>query len=164
MDQVSLGRFELLELRHDDGIQTYHAREITTKRPVQVHVFANGPSPDNLALLTKVAYLPDVERHRVIDRGMIQGRPYVVTDRLAGFASLREWLDQKSVAMQTLDQQFAQLFDSEPTRVQIATKPEQPSGIASRPIQSRILALALGTAAAILFLVLLLASIAFHPR
>ena len=161
MDQVSLGRFELLELRHDDGIQTYHAREITTKRPVQVHVFANGPSPDNLALLTKVAYLPDVERHRVIDRGMIQGRPYVVTDRLAGFASLREWLDQKSVAMETLDHQFAQLFDT-PMSVEITPKLEEPS--ASKPLRSRILALALGAAAAILFLVLLLASIAFHPR
>jgi hypothetical protein len=163
MEHVSLGRFELLELRRDDGIQTYHAREIATKRPVQVHVFANGPSPDNLALLTKVAYLPDAERNRVIDRGMIQGRPYVVTDRLAGFASLREWLDQKSVAMQTLDQQFAQLFDR-PMSVEITPKLEEPSGIASRPLRSRILALVLGTAAAILFLVLLLASIAFRPR
>jgi hypothetical protein len=65
--------------------------------------------------------------------------------------------------MQTLDQQFAQLFDR-PMSVEITPKLEEPSGIASRPLRSRILALVLGTAAAILFLVLLLASIAFRPR
>ena len=51
---VGLDRFELLELRRDDGVQTYHAREVATARPVQVHLFANGRMEDALKLFYKV--------------------------------------------------------------------------------------------------------------
>jgi hypothetical protein len=167
---VNLDRFELLELRRDDGIQTYHAREIATKRPVQVHVFPDGHSPESLALLSKVAYLPEAERRRVIDRGMFQGRPYVVTDRLAGYASLREWLDRSNASTSTrsVDEQFAQLFDKTPVlektpapvtpiRMRPRDEPEEPEDSPMQP-------LVLGVAAAILFLVLLLAFTLFHRR
>jgi hypothetical protein len=172
---VSLERFELLELRRDDGIQTYHARETTTSRPVQVHLFAEGQTRDTLALLAKVSHLPETDRRRVIDRGTFQGTPYVVTDRLAGFASLREWLDAK--AKPTVDEEFARLFQPDPV-------PEPPPDLESAkepdddepdddepddpeptdPEQPRILALALGVGAAVIFLALLLAFVAFRPH
>lgn len=114
---VSLDRFEILELRLQGPVQTYHAREIATARPVQVHLFVTGETPENAELLALIPQLPDSERRRVIDRGETRGFPYVVTDRLAGYADFREWLTVNSRAQPpgrplTVDEQFFQLFDS----------------------------------------------------
>lgn len=107
-------RYELVELRRDDGIQTFHAREIATARPVQCHLFAPEESRENLALLSRLDHLPDAERRRVIERGEYQGRPYVITDRLAGYAGFREWLTAMTLPVKNsaLDEQFLQLFDA----------------------------------------------------
>jgi hypothetical protein len=108
-------RYELVELRRDDGIQTFHAREIATARPVQLHLFAPEKSRDNLALLVRLDHLPEAERRRVIERGEYQGRPYVITDRLAGYPGFREWLTAMTdppVKNSSLDEQFLQLFDA----------------------------------------------------
>lgn len=108
-------RYELVELRRDDGIQTFHAREIATARPVQFHLFAQEESCENIALLSRLEYLPDAERRRVIERGEYQGRPYVITDRLAGYPGFREWLTAMTdppVKNSSLDEQFLQLFDA----------------------------------------------------
>jgi hypothetical protein len=115
---VSLDRFELLELRRQGGIQTYHAREIATARPVQVHFFTEGNTPDTDTLLGMLHRLPEAERRRVLDRGESQGLPYVVTDRLAGYADFREWLTTNAASAPaparrlTVDEQFFALFDS----------------------------------------------------
>lgn len=163
LNKVGIERFELLELRADDGVQTYHAREIATARPVQVHLFSQGQTRETLALLAKLVYMPDAERRRVLDRGMFQGRPYVVTDRLAGFASLREWIELKSAP--TLDEQFARLFEPDPPW----QPPSQPEPV-SQPEKSRfsaaasIAGLVIGVGAAILFLAFLIAVFAFRPH
>jgi hypothetical protein len=123
-------RYELVELRRDDGIQTFHAREIATARPVQFHLFAQEESQENLALLSRLDHLPDVERRRVIERGEYQGRPYVVTDRLAGYPGFREWLAAMTdlpVKNSSLDEQFLQLFDAP---VMNDRKPSGPATIA----------------------------------
>ncbi len=86
-------RFQLLDLKRDEGARTFEAREIATGRPVFVHLFADGSSPVARALLAKLDTLPDQERRRIIDRGGFQGGIYLVTDRLAEFGGLREWLD-----------------------------------------------------------------------
>jgi hypothetical protein len=108
-------RYELLELRRDDGIQTFHARDIETARPVQFHLVAKDESGENVALLARLEYLPEAERRRVIERGEYQGMPYVITDRLAGYPGFREWLMVKTEAPERnskLDEQFHQLFDA----------------------------------------------------
>jgi hypothetical protein len=119
---VSLDRFELLELRRDGSVQTYHAREISTARPVQVHLFTG----DSAELLRMVPKLPESERRRILDRGESQGLPYIVTDRLAGYVDFREWVTVNSRPLSgtgaprsparapTVDEQFFQLFDSAP--------------------------------------------------
>ncbi len=107
-------RFELLELRRNDGIQTFHAREIATARPVQVHVLSDGDSAENRALLARLEHLPEIERLRIVAAGDYEGMPYVVTDRLAGYPGFREWLMEKTDPTErnlTLDLQFQQLFD-----------------------------------------------------
>lgn len=119
-ESVSLERFELLELRRDGEIQTYHAREIATARPVQVHLFSRGNTAENAALLGLIGQLPETERRRVIDRGESHGIPYLVTDRLAGYADVREWITTNAAAAPiphvtrpaTVDEQFFALFDS----------------------------------------------------
>lgn len=158
---VALDRFELLELRRDDGVQTFHARELSTARPVQVHFLSAGAVPENLALLSQINRLPDAERRRVIDRGISEGRPYIVTDRLAGFASLREWLGSKCTQL-SIDQQFLNLFDNPlpATRGIEAREEDDDNDLRDRlPFG----ALALGIAVAIVFLALVIGIVAFHP-
>jgi hypothetical protein len=119
---VGLDRFELLELRREGSVQTYHAREISTARPVQVHLFPGGNAGEGAELLGMVPHLPEPERRRVLDRGEAQGLPYIVTDRLAGYVDFREWVTVNSRPSSgpspgrpaTIDEQFFQLFDSGP--------------------------------------------------
>jgi hypothetical protein len=171
MFQVSFQRFELLELRGDDGVQTYHAREVATRRPVQVHVLPDPRLPATIRLLTRFALLPEAERRRVIDRGIFDGRPYVVTDRLAGFASFREWLELKSAP--SPDEQFAQLFEGEPERVPQYEAADVESGDMAESFAPAgdpprrgvsVLAIAVGAVAALLFLGLMAAALAFRPH
>ena len=159
---MALDRFELLELRRDDGVQTFYAREIATARPVQVHLFANGSVEDNLALLALVQRLPETERRRVIDRGVSAGRPYLVTERLAGFASLREWLGAKATAA-SIDDQFFDLIGASRPDPTLETSGEPHSAVGTTAAKS-LLATALGVAAALVFLALLIGVIVFHPR
>lgn len=179
-------RFELLEMRHNDGVQTYHAREISTARPVQVHFLSNPL--ENSALMASVDRLPDAERRRVLDLGEIQGVPYVVTDRLAGYASFREWLAAQAASLKPgIDTQFWKLFDGGQVTAAAAAaapgfetpvfeKEAQPDPeVQSNPtLRTTIhvvpsaakltLGLILGILAAILFLVLALAIFAFRSH
>jgi len=90
---VSLSdRYELLDLSRDDGVKTFEAREIATGLPLKVHLFAHPFAPLQMALLKAIAQLPEAERRRIKERGKHEGRPYIVTDRLVGHASLSEWV------------------------------------------------------------------------
>jgi hypothetical protein len=157
---VSLDQFELLELHRDDGIQTFHAREISTARPVQVHFLESAP--EALALLSRIHQLPDADRRRVLERGVSHGRPYVITDRLAGFASLREWLESKTVPSR-VDQQLFELFESNVAEPKDAAEPK----VDTDPVERTgvpLVGFLLGIAVAIGFLVLLIAAFVFRPR
>ena len=85
-------RFELLDLDRDDGVKTFAGREISTGRPVKVHLFVNAKAPLQAALLKEIDRLPAEELARVVDRGKHEGTPYVVTDRLSDFPGLSEWV------------------------------------------------------------------------
>jgi hypothetical protein len=189
-------RYELLELRRDDGIQTFHARDRETARPVQIHLFPENP-PENTAaedrkLLSRIEYLPDAERRRIIERADYNGRPYVITDRLAGYPGFREWLTMKTdpaARHASLDDQFHQLFDpyaetaaltafSSPIAAPMApishvTKESQPELTPEEPARTQpgirvvgksLIGILLGIAAAILLLGLIVAGLAFLPR
>jgi hypothetical protein len=94
---VSLSeRFELLDLDRDEGVQSYTAREIATGLPVKVHLFRKPISPLQAALLEALDQLPESEKHRILDRGEHEGKPYLVTDRLLPYSGLTEWV--KSVS------------------------------------------------------------------
>src|ERR1700689_3779393 len=139
--RVPLDRFQLFDLKRDEGARTFEAREIATGQPVLVHLFADSVSPLSRALLAKVDELPEKERLRVIDRGDHEGGVYLVTDRLAEYAGLREWLTQKEprpknpdsgvdwrakrMVMRTVDDQLAHLFDTAPLP-QLDPSPTEP--------------------------------------
>ncbi len=85
-------RFELLDLDRDEGVLSYTAREIATGLPVKVHLFRKPKAPLQAALLEAIEQLPEGERKRILDRGEHEGKPYLVTDRLAPYAGLTEWV------------------------------------------------------------------------
>ena len=85
-------RFELLDLDRDEGVRSYTAREIATGLPVKVHLFGKPKTPLQAALLEAIDRLPEAEKSRILDRGEHEGKPYLVTDRLAPYAGLTEWV------------------------------------------------------------------------
>ena len=40
-------RFELLEMLRDDGVKSFRAKEISTGRDVEAHIFVNPHAPDD---------------------------------------------------------------------------------------------------------------------
>ena len=73
-------------------MKTFEAREIATGRPVKVHLFVQPSAPLQAALLKAIDKLPDDARQRILERGKHEGTPYVVTDRLADYPGLSEWV------------------------------------------------------------------------
>jgi hypothetical protein len=91
--EVSLyERYELLDLNRDLGVKTFEAREIATGRPVKVHLFEHRSAPLQAVLLKAIDKVPDEQRQHIIERGKHERTPYVVTDRLTGYAGLSEWV------------------------------------------------------------------------
>lgn len=85
-------RYELLDLNRDIGVKTFEAREIATGRPVKVHLFEHRSAPLQTALLKAIDQLPDEQLQHILERGKHERTPYVVTDRLTGYAGLSEWV------------------------------------------------------------------------
>ena len=85
-------RYELLDLSQDLGVKTFEAREIATGRPVKVHLFEHPSAPLQAALLRAIDKLPGEQRQCIIEQGKHERTPYVVTDRLTGYAGLSEWV------------------------------------------------------------------------
>jgi hypothetical protein len=136
---------------------------------------------ENLVLFRRVDRLPDSERRRILDRGDSRGTPYVVTDRLAGYADFKEWVTTNAVATPnpTFDEQFLQLFEAAP-EAPLTLTPEgarelkkseaAPPEAASRkrrrilPVAAKSLAgLVLGVLMALLVLAIVVAYFAFRP-
>jgi hypothetical protein len=85
-------RYELLDLSRDLGVKTFEARQISTGRPVKVHLFEHRSAPLQAALLKAIDSLSAEERQHIIERGKHERTPYIVTDRLTGYAGLSEWV------------------------------------------------------------------------
>ena len=86
-------KYELLELKKDDGVKTFLAKHIASGRPVLAHLFVTPGSPDQRALLKLVDELQENERKRILERGETDGTPFLITDRLIDYPSLRDWLN-----------------------------------------------------------------------
>jgi hypothetical protein len=74
--------YELLEMMHDDGVQSFRAREMATGRPLEVHLFIPFGRPDNKVLFEKLRSLPVDLRRSFLDLGLDGSTPYIVTDPL----------------------------------------------------------------------------------
>ncbi len=145
-------RYELLELKTDDGVKTFLAKQISTGRPVLAHLFPNPGSPDQRSVLMLVDSLSENERKRVFERGETDGTPFVITDRLMDHPNLRAWLTAsasyrpeavsapaaqppvvkdpgtppkaaESISTKRLDDEFAALFDTPAPKPPVAMPP-----------------------------------------
>jgi hypothetical protein len=86
--------YELERLIADGEVKTFRARENATGRPVLLHMF-NSEGQDVLAGL-KARFAKDPRRPSppLIELGEFAGTPYAVTEALAPFRNLREWVER----------------------------------------------------------------------
>ena len=89
-------RFELLRLVRDDGVKSFEGVEKSTGRPVLAHLFVNPQAVSSRVMLEQLGHLPQADLRRVVDRGTHEGTPYVITDRLADYPGLSEFLIAKT--------------------------------------------------------------------
>ena len=94
MATVVAGKYELLEVLRDSGIRTWRARQITLGHSLMVHFIHGSQRGDDLALLDRLAQLPESARKQFFDAGEHDSVPYVVSWPLPEFDSLPSWLDR----------------------------------------------------------------------
>src|SRR5262252_5069021 len=87
------GKYELPESfqGHDRHIAV-PGTEISTGRPVVVHLLSGGYIGENEEILKAAANVPPRYRRLVLETGDHEGVPYIVTEVLPGNAPLRAWL------------------------------------------------------------------------
>ena len=66
--------------------------EVSSGRPVTVHLLLEGKSAETAELLRNISGLSGERRQQVLDQGDFGGIPYVVTYPLPAGASLRAWI------------------------------------------------------------------------
>ena len=71
--------------------KSMEGRQISTGRPIAVHLLAGGYSPENQTLLREIAALPPEYKACFLESGDHHGTPYIVTDSLAGSPPFRRW-------------------------------------------------------------------------
>jgi hypothetical protein len=94
MATVVAGKYELLEVLRDSGIRTWRARQITLGHMLMVHFIPGSQGGDDLAVLDRLAQLPESARKQFFDAGEHDSIPYLVSWPLPEFDSLPSWLDR----------------------------------------------------------------------
>ena len=84
-------RYELLDLLKDDGMKTFAARENACGRSVWVYLFAGEDRAAYQDLFEQLRSLKARNVRELIEIGEHEGTPFVVTEPLTGFATLRQW-------------------------------------------------------------------------
>jgi hypothetical protein len=84
-------KYELLTFRGGDGEIGLPGREISSGRPVFLHLLTGGYAPENQQLLDALKNLSTDQRGHLIESGDHDGIPYVITDLLPDNLSLRRW-------------------------------------------------------------------------
>jgi len=86
--------YEVLEMLRDDGVQTFRAKEKTTGRGLELHLFLPFGRPENKTLFEKLKALPLEQRRNFLDIGVDGSTPYVVTDPLPGSRGFKGWAEE----------------------------------------------------------------------
>src|SRR5438046_290605 len=81
-------QYELLELVPGGTVRTFKARQIGSGRDVLVHLLVSGGE----ALERQLENLIPEKRAQILDRGMHEGTPYVVSTALPAGVNFEEWL------------------------------------------------------------------------
>ncbi len=90
-------KYELLDLIAENETRTYLARERASVRMVMVHQLLPGPNRISLLeLVLRTRMIPSSPgRLQILELGEHGGIPYVVTEIIPGFQTLRQWLQEE---------------------------------------------------------------------
>ena len=86
--------YEVLEMLRDDGVQTFRAKEKSTGRGLELHLFLPFGRPENKLLFDRLKSLPLDSRRKLLDVGLDGSTPYVVTDPLPGSRGFKSWAEE----------------------------------------------------------------------
>ena len=126
-------QYELLELIRDDGVRTFHARDKAANQAVTIHLFSNPAAPLQAELLRKIAKLPEAESGRITARGSHLGSVYLVTDSLAPYSGLLEWIAANTKTAKQPDPPPARLDEKPAQNEKPARKTELPLSAVTEP-------------------------------
>jgi len=85
-------RYDLERLIADGEAKTFRAKENSTGRVVFLHLFNPEGQPLLAALQARFGQDPQNPVPPLLELGEFSGSPYAVTEPIAGFRTLREWL------------------------------------------------------------------------
>lgn len=109
--------YDVLEMLRDDGVQTFRAKEKSTGRGLELHLFLPFGRPENKTLFEKLKSLPLDARKNFLDIGFDGSTPYLVTDPLAGGIGFKNWADQLIAGSQPASSGFnPSILNSAPSR------------------------------------------------
>src|ERR1039458_8102822 len=74
-------------------------RQISSERPVTIHLLGGGHNAENEALLADIAALPPEYQVCFLETGDYHGTPYAITDVFAGNPPLRQWMAARKAQM-----------------------------------------------------------------
>jgi hypothetical protein len=96
------GRFDLPNAIHGrDNEVAIPGTDVSSGRPVTVHLLLGGESVETIELLRNVSSLSPERRQQILEEGNYEGIPYVVTYPLPGNSSLRAWVSAPEVQRPT---------------------------------------------------------------
>ena len=90
-------KIKLLDLLKDGTVRSYCAFDPGSKRTVLLHWLPSAPGPERDSLFAFLDALPPAGRALILEAGIAEGRPYLITENPQTFTDLRDWLKQAAV-------------------------------------------------------------------
>jgi hypothetical protein len=106
--------YEVLDMLRDDGVQTFRAKEKSTGRGLELHLFLPFGRPENKTLFDRLKALPLESRRKFLDVGLDGSTPYVVTDPLPAGRGFKGWAEELIAGGQEAPSAFNAAFSSAP--------------------------------------------------
>src|SRR5207248_3128581 len=97
LDMNLYENLKLLDLVKDGPVRSYRAANLGSGATVLLHWLPAEPGPEREGLFRILDELPPEGRKLILEAGVRDGRPYVITECPIPFTGLREWLTQAAV-------------------------------------------------------------------
>src|SRR5450759_1915673 len=114
-------KLKLLDLLKDGTVRSYRALDPDSGATVLLHWLPAEPGPEREGLFRFLDELPPDGRRLILEAGVQEGRPYIVTESPIAFTGLREWL------LQATAQKSLEVNDRLSQKGQWKAAPEEPA-------------------------------------